>query len=319
MIFLILAFLFILVEGFFSGIETGFVSLRRSRVKHAADKKDKSAMILEYYLKNPKLMLTTTLLGANISLVLASLCSKEATLHFGLEGGMALLAMTVIMTILLLIVEIVPKDWFRQLPYERCAKFAKLFQILAFLLLPIAIVLTFFTEKINNIFIKSKTTQTKSKRNDLIHLLEESVTANIIDKQQSEILEKSLTVYSSQVKDIMIPKSKVKTIDFNSTITEAMDICREFNHSRLPIQNRNKWIGFFSIYDATLSVPEKEWNSSKVTICMRPLRSIDANVNTNVILDLTNKFRTPILTVIDNITKEDIGIISKMDIVKLLF
>ncbi len=319
MIFLVLAFLFILIEGFFSGIETGFVSLRRSRVKYAADKKDKSAIILEYYLKNPKLMLTTTLLGANISLVLASLCSKEATLHFGLEGGVALLVMTVIMTILLLIVEIVPKDWFRQLPYERCAKFAKLFQILAFLLLPIAIVLTYFTEKINNIFLKSKTSQTKSKRNDLIHLLEESVTANIIDKQQGQILEKSLTVYSSQVKDIMIPKSKVKTIDFNSSITEAMDICREFNISRLPIQNKNRWIGFFSIYDATLSVPEKEWNSSKVTLSMRPLQSIYANANTSVILDLTNKFRTPILTVIDKMSKEEVGIISKIDIVKLLF
>ncbi len=320
MIFLILALVFVIGEGFFSGIETGFISLRRSRVKHAADKKDENAMILEHYLKRPELILTTASLGTNICLVLSSLCLKQATMDFGLNGGFALLIMTIIMTILLIIVEIVPKDWFRQNAYDRCAIFAKLFHFLALILLPMAMVLTYLTEKFNNLFLNSKTkSKNQGKRNDFIHLLQESESANIIDKQQVGILEKSLDIYSMEVENIMIPQNKVMKVPINSTITNAMNICREHNISRLPIENKDKWIGFFSIYDATISIAETEWDNSKVTACMRPLQSIYSEANTSVILELTNRFKTPILSVIDKNTKKELGLISKMDIVKQLF
>jgi len=71
MLFSILIFL-ILVSGFFSGSETGLMSLNRYRLRHLADKKHKGAMRAFRLLQKPEKLIGLILLGNNFVNILAS-------------------------------------------------------------------------------------------------------------------------------------------------------------------------------------------------------------------------------------------------------
>ena len=69
-IFLIL--LCVLFEGFFSGSEIAIVSLSKIELKKRLQKGDKSAILLNKLLAEPEKLLTTTLIGTNLSTVTGS-------------------------------------------------------------------------------------------------------------------------------------------------------------------------------------------------------------------------------------------------------
>jgi len=77
MIFLFYAFIFLCIQGFFSGMETGFVSLLRPRVEHEAAKNDKRAKKLLFFLDHSNIMIATTLVAINVSVVGASIMTKK--------------------------------------------------------------------------------------------------------------------------------------------------------------------------------------------------------------------------------------------------
>ena len=74
---LLLLLFFILLQGIFSGMETGMISVRRPRVEHAVSQGSRSAKLILFFLNNPGIMISTTLLGVNISVVCASLAAKK--------------------------------------------------------------------------------------------------------------------------------------------------------------------------------------------------------------------------------------------------
>ena len=114
MIFILLAIFFVLLLFFFSGIETGLVSLLKPRVQHAVKQNVRSAQILDFFIRNPGYMLATALIGTNISLVCSSNMMKQAFELFGFRSAEAMLGLACIWSVVLLGAEIVSKDWFRQ-------------------------------------------------------------------------------------------------------------------------------------------------------------------------------------------------------------
>jgi CBS domain containing-hemolysin-like protein len=67
--YLITAFVFMFFQSFFSGIETGLVSMRKSRVKLGVKHNNIQAKILNFFIERPGVMLATTLVGTNICVV----------------------------------------------------------------------------------------------------------------------------------------------------------------------------------------------------------------------------------------------------------
>ena len=69
-VFTLLAMVLCLVaEGFFSGSEMGVVSADRFRLRHEAAKGSKGAKLALRMLEKPEWLLSTTLVGTNISVV----------------------------------------------------------------------------------------------------------------------------------------------------------------------------------------------------------------------------------------------------------
>ena len=99
-------------------------------------------------------------------------------------------------------------------------------------------------------------------REDLIELLRDAKQRKIIDNNDLEMLEGVLEVSSSQVRDIMIPRSQMNTINLTDKPDEIITHIIESGHSRFPVieENKDEIIGILFAKDmlkATFNQKEK--------------------------------------------------------------
>ena len=315
--------------AFFSGIETGLVSLRKSRVKHGVKQKILRASILDFFISHPDYMLATTLIGTNICIVCSSNSAKAAVESLGFKGTASILVLTGIMTVMLLFIEIVPKDWFRQQPYQRCMFFAYLLYISYIVLyIPVKLI-SAFTSFLSSVITKTTTAMESSAgllREDFRILLHESEDAGIIDSEAANILDRALEFHYIQPGDLFIEHSSVIDIQSDMSVYDAIQFCRRHGKSRLPVKVgpsrdvKRKWKGIFTVYDALFDIPENQWKDLLVGECLRPLVEISEKATMNDMLMNAKSSETGILIVCsDSEDKEHLGILTISDIIRLLF
>ncbi|MDD4182064.1 MAG: CNNM domain-containing protein [Victivallaceae bacterium] len=322
MMLIITIIIILLLNSFFAGIEIGLISMARPRLRHAAARGSTSAKLLERMTTKPQLMLAITLLGNNICTALASILADQLFAGFGFSATNALICSTLIMTILLMLSEIIPKNWFRQSPEERCIAFAPLYFFFGVILWPGAKVLSWLTIVALKLFSSSTDNDAKNTRNllrrDFRFLLRDSKSAGSLDSGEADILEKSLNFNSQHIRDIYTPLEKLTTIAFDETISAAIVICRHSGKSRLPIIKNGEWKGFFSIYDAIYRIADSEWDTLTVHECMRTTETISLNAPIADALKLTRRNQIRMLFVSDP-AGQNIGVITPTDVARILF
>ena len=135
--------IFFIGSWFFSGFESGMVSLNRYRLVRMVRNGDKKAKALGKVLRDSHRLLATTLVGNNICNVTLSTLSATLAVataaSLGLRGPFAQTIATLIVAILLLIIgEFLPKLWFTARPIERCIPLLPTFRVMQRLLAPLA-------------------------------------------------------------------------------------------------------------------------------------------------------------------------------------
>ncbi|NOY76174.1 MAG: DUF21 domain-containing protein [Kiritimatiellaeota bacterium] len=328
----IATFFFIAAQAFFSGAETGLISLRKSRVRHGVKSGARGAKILDFFITHPRHMLATTLVGTNISVVCASKMAKEGAAAMGLTDTASMFCLTLFMTLFLMSAEIIPKDWFRQSPYHRCLKFSVLLEIsYRVLYLPVRLMSGF--TKMTTTLLKGSDDSGKAEaammREDFSMLLRESVSAGVIDSEAADILDRSLEFHGTLARDLFVPKDEVVDAPANMTVKEAVRLCGEKGVSRLPVRppdgnaagDREIWIGGFSLYDIFFSLPENQWETTEIGTHSRSMRSVPLNANMELILLTAKEADSSLLAVNagDGGVERHVGIVSGSDVAKCLF
>ena len=325
MTYLITALIFMCFQAFFSGIETGLVSMRKSRVKLGIKQGELRAKILDFFIERPGVMLATTLVGTNICVVCSANMVKKSAAEFGYTEPWHILVASTVMTLFLLAAEIIPKDWFRQYPYHRCLFFAyPLYLAYISMILPIRIMAAFTSYTTKLFSGKNKDKSSSLMREDFRMLLHESEDAGIIDGEAADILDRSLEFHELRAYDIFLPFQEVDYIPGDMTVFEAVDRCRNHKRSRLPVMSAkhdaHRWKGIFTVYDALFAIPEKEWQTTPVRDCLRPVAGISEDADMEDILLKAKKSGTPMLVVHENGNEnEHIGIVTTKDVLKVLF
>ncbi len=226
MIYLVLAILFLLLQGFFAGMETGMVSLMKPRVEHAArtDKTRINQMLL-FFESHSGIMISTTLVAVNLCVVGSSLMTKKFMETCGFDGGISILVSTAVLSVLLLTVEIIPKDWFRQSPFTRCAiGVPVLYVVYIVLFVPIRIFAA-FTGFLNRVFSPAK--QEGGQHEDFRLFIKESENGGVVDAETADILENGMQIPETRIGDLATPRNQVLEIPHYMTIREAFDFAKK--------------------------------------------------------------------------------------------
>lgn len=319
----LLTLCFVICQGFFSGMETGMISVLRPRAEHKALKGSRSAELLVYFLRRPGIMIATALIGVNISVVMASLMAKELFRSMNLTGSAAMTCGGILLSILMLCFEIVPKNWFREAATERCARFVPVFYGFYLLLwLPVQ-VFSAFTGALSRMVGKYTGDEQKepnvAMREDFRLYLSESRLSGSVDEATASILDRAMDVPGMLIRQILVPTEKVLSIPANMPIRKAFQFCSKNNVTKAPIRNKNgEWIGVYSIYDVIYSVDERKWDTTPVSACAVRLYFIEENLRLGELLERMRFRRVPFFAVLDR-SKKPVGIVRPEDLAALLF
>ncbi|MCP3965936.1 MAG: DUF21 domain-containing protein [Lentisphaerae bacterium] len=329
MTYLILLIITLTLMAFFTGNEIGLISCQKPRIMTHIRKGSKRALFIDYVLKRPGFMLATMLVGTNICLTSASVFAKRFVIYAGMPEYIGTILISCILPLVMLIPEILPKNWFREDPENRCLFFAPLLMVVYFVLYPASWVMASITSLCLRIFKPDENTDKTSllMREDFRVLIRDSENEGVIDNEAADILDRSLDFYNLRVSDILTPVEKVIMIPARATVKEAAELCRKHDVSRLPVRARREipedikqlnWVGVFSIYKAIFSLDESEWNITKVEDCMKQLYSLQESEDIPDVIATAQKLNCRLLAVRDR-SGSPVGVVTPVDVSSKLF
>lgn len=257
-------FVLVLLSAFFSGSETGMMSLNRYRLRHRADQGSHSAKRIIKLLQRPDRLIGVILIGNNFVNLLASSIATVIGIRLFGDPGIAI-ATGSLLLIILVFAEVTPKTLAALHP-ERIAFPA------SFILNPLLQLLYPFVWLVNII------------SNGLLRVLgikEDSITSDHLNSEELRTVVKSgtrvprrnrgmliniLDLEKVTVNDIMVPRNEIAAIDIDDEIEDILSQIKATQHTRIPIYKGdiNQIIGLLHIRNATRFLDKA--NINKATI-----------------------------------------------------
>ena len=248
------------ISGFFSMSETGLMSLSKIRTRHMVEEGVKGATTLEKLLNDPSRLLGAILIGNNIANIGASaLATSIAVNSFG-EGSVGVV--TIIMTVLVLVFgEITPKSIAKQNSEKVALIVVKPISFLVKVFRPLVSIFT----SISNFFIKilggdPEAAQPFITEEELKTMVGVSEEEGVLEGVEKEIIFNVFEFADTQVKDVMVQRVDVISLDINSTYEEVIKIVKEEQFSRIPVYNENidNIVGILNVKDLIIGLNQNE-------------------------------------------------------------
>jgi len=226
-------FFLILVSGFFSGSETGLMSLNRYRLRHLADKKNKGAMRAFHLLQKPDKLIGLILLGNNFVNILASAIATIIGIRLFGEAGI-LFATVVLTAVVLIFAEVTPKTLAAMHPEKFAFPATFILQPLLRLLYPVVWLINLSSTAIFKLFgLRQTTNNDKLSSEELRVVVNEA--ASMMPQGHQKMLLSILDLEKVTVDDIMVPRNEIIGIDLEDDWSDIIKQLAETQHTRLPV------------------------------------------------------------------------------------
>ncbi|ELR8702706.1 DUF21 domain-containing protein [Vibrio vulnificus] len=217
----------IVISGYFSGSETGMMSLNRYRLKHLANSGHKGAKRVEKLLSRPDRLIGLILIGNNLVNILAS--SIATILGMRLYGDLGVAIATGVLTLVVLVfAEVTPKTVAALYPERVSYASSILLAVLMKLLSPLVMLVNFIT----NGFIRLLGLKAQHNGEDNLSSEELRTVVNeagsLIPQRHQDMLVSILDLEHVTVNDIMVPRNEITGIDIND---DWKSIVRQLAHS----------------------------------------------------------------------------------------
>ena len=263
---LIAALIFlILLSAFFSGSETGLVSLNRYRLRHLAKINHRGAMRAEKLLQKPDRLIGLILLGNNFVNILAS--SIATVIGLRMYGNVGIAISTGLLTLVVLVFsEVTPKT----LAILRPERIAFPASIVLSPLLKIFYPLVWIINIIANGFLRVFGVKVDSETSQEVSTEELRMVLNeanaMIPIRHQKMLTNILDLEKVTVDDIMVPRNDISGIDIDKNVDEIFNQLSNSQHTRMPVYRNdiNNIVGFIHIKNALDLFKQKETTKEQI-------------------------------------------------------
>jgi putative hemolysin len=303
----------LLFEGFFSGTETAMVSLDRARIKALAEKGFKKEAQVDAMLHTPERFFSTTLLGTNISVVLAN---AIATFLIITHLGEAYKYITIIIMtpVILVLGEIVPKTVYRYRAEQIAPYLVYPLSVLSVVFYPLVVALSWATRLFVKLFsMEGAHLRPHTTREDLENYLALWNMDSGLRTAEKKIVERIFDFTETKVEDIMIPLINVAALEIGDGIDEAISLAQKTGYSRIPVYSEEAYniMGIVHTFDL-LTAREKTRNLKDV------VRTPAYVPNTAPVDELLKQLRTKgnSIAIVVNEYGGSIGIVTIEDILE---
>jgi len=271
-----LLFLFLFLSAFFSGLETGFLSLDKISLKLESKKSKTAGRIYSLYLNMDK-VITSILIGNNLSnIALASLftfyCSKRLALPYSSEVLSLFLA-----GFMVVFAESLPKIFYREYPNRMVKKSLSLFLLFYKLFYFFTYLLTWVIKKIER--------SPQLKDDKILPYQLASILDDETDNKDENLIQEGLEFSVVEAKKIMTPRTEIVAIEKDKSIEDVLALARESGFSRFPVytDSIDNIVGVLTLYDLL-----KEDGKSILKLARKPYFAPDSIEIDKLLLNMQN-------------------------------
>lgn len=247
---LIILLLLLILSGFFSSAETAISSVNRVRIRSLAEEQNKRAILLQKILDQNSKILSTILIGNNIANIAAS--SITTTFVIKIWGNYAIGIATGILTGLVLIFgEIVPKTMALNKAEKIALNYAPILHFLLFLFTPLVFLIDSFSNAMLRLLGIENNQHDAMTETDLKTYVTVGHEDGVLEQEEREMILNVVDMDHSNVKDVMIPRINMVSIEDTCTYEECLTLFRESMYTRIPVYHEEpeNIIGLINIKD----------------------------------------------------------------------
>ncbi len=266
LLFFFPALILLCLEGMFSGGEIALVSCDINIVRQKAKAGSRSASIALKLLEKPEWFLSTALTGTDLCAVSNTAITTAMFISFfGPEMG-ALLSTAVMIPLILILGEVIPKSIFQQHADLMAPKISWFIWISSWIFYPVVFVLSKISRRVVYAFSREKDLVYSSyiTKNGLESLLqeEEKKSGGDIMKSEKEMIQRVLDFSDSTAEQIMVPLSNVTSLPAKTTLKEAARVIAEKGYSYIPVYSDKVFdiIGILYSFDILEAIYRKDQN-----------------------------------------------------------
>lgn len=217
----------VVISAYFSGSETGMMTLNRYRLRHRAKQGNRAARRVEKLLRKPDRLISLVLIGNNLVNILASALGTIVGMRLYGNAGVAI-ATGVLTFVVLVFAEVLPKTVAALYPEKVAYPSSFLLAPLLILMMPLVWLLNMVTRLLMRMVgIKADVTISSAlSKDELRTIVNES--RSQISRRNQDMLLSVLDLEKISVDDIMVPRNEIVGIDIND---DWKAIVRQLTHS----------------------------------------------------------------------------------------
>ena len=272
---LILVFLGILMEAFFSGSEIGMVSVNRIKMKQLAEDGNSAARSILKLLENPERLFTTTSLGTNLAMVASTaIFTAFMVTHFGDSGEW--MAMIIISPLIFFGGEIIPKVIFQHradsIMLLMIYPLIFFYKVLSPFIIWLSKASAKFTNQVQLASAQEHKTFSRDQLRQVLSLESQTVDLGVTEKK---IIHNIFNFGELRAEHCMVPLIQMTALKDTATLTEAHDVANDSGFSRMPIFHERIFnlIGILNTFDLL----DQPVDGTPITSLIRPAYYIPPN------------------------------------------
>jgi len=275
---LMLFVFFMLGSAFYSGMETGIVSINRVRLRHLIKRRDRRALQLERLMDDPDRMLATSLVGTNLCNTALTVVGTRVIVEMVQSARIGGVVSGVVLTLLILIFgEYLPKAWFQSHPLIRTGRFVRLFgwsgHLFHVVSVPvIALVRTVIPAPSDN---GEAENHARITRRDIQFLLSrESGATPDLSEQRRRMVVGVFGLSEKTAGDVMVPRERMLLIKPDTPMSEILDLARRSKVKSFPVYSdaQRRFTGVLKLNDLFERIDEPDLT---VPDLIRPPQYVD--------------------------------------------
>jgi len=319
MIFAIIASL--ILVGFFSGYEIGFVSANRLSLELKKKNGNKASQIIARFLEAPTQFIGTCLIGLNISLVVfgilfEQLLDKYLWYSYHLDSYSILLGNTILSTLtILLIGELIPKAIFKARASSMIIRFAPIANFFHLVFSPLTKILVSLAQWVVSVLFQVKVVNKKEafSKVDLAHFVQQTMEHPEQQDLNTDLFENALSLPEIKIRECLVPRTEIVGVEVNTSIDALKSIFVDTKLSKLIVYDDT--LDSIVGYVHQLDLFKKPSNIAAV---IHPILLVPESMNAADLINLFSKKRKSIAWVVDEFGGTA-GIVTMEDLLEEIF
>jgi putative hemolysin len=302
--YIVLLVFILSLSVFFSAAETAFMAVNRIRLKYQADAGDRKAQAIKEIVANPDRILGVLLLGVTVTeIAAASVMTYLITFYAADEHSKAasLIGSILLALVVLIFCELAPKIIAAGRPEQTARTLLLPVKTFILFLSPFAALAAWIANKIvRMVGLQSNASPfAHSLSEDEIKAMIAGSSEDSVTGEKKEMLHNIFEIGATQIREIMIPRIEVTTVDIGDPLSKIFEVIHKTNYSRIPVYRGDfdNPIGILNVKDLLQHFRKTE--DINIQVLLRPIHFVPDTARIDNVLRQMQSMHLHMAVVVD--------------------